>query len=155
MTIAFSVAAPSAQLALEDAPPGTAAVIAQVALFMMVLGIGVPLIFVTSAVAGTSAEIERPLIASWRLAGAAPGQVRAIVLARLLLTALIASVIGALISPLLAQPAVDFLLQVTTIDVPILARSAPHPSLSPLRPFAFSFSSGVFCQHPERPALRR
>ncbi|MDF2047731.1 MULTISPECIES: FtsX-like permease family protein [Microbacterium] len=121
LTVVFSVAGPAGQLALRDAPEGTGAVVAQVALFMMILGIGVPMIFVTSSVAGTSVELDRKLIATWRLAGAAPVHVRLIVLCRLLLVAVVSSAVGAAVSPLLAQPSLDFLLHVTTISVPIAA----------------------------------
>lgn len=127
LTVVFSVAGTAGQLALRDAPEGTGAVVAQVALFMMVLGIGVPMIFVTSAVAGTSIELDRKLIATWRLAGAAPAHVRLIVLSRLLLVAVISSAAGAAMSPPFAQVALDFLLHVTTIDVPIRAQISLAP----------------------------
>ncbi|HEU5222896.1 MAG TPA: FtsX-like permease family protein [Candidatus Lumbricidophila sp.] len=127
LTIVYSVTGQEGQAALREAPEGSGAVVAQIGLFMMVLGIGVPMIFVTSAVAGTSVELDRQLIATWRLAGAAPSHVRLIVLARLLLVALVSSALGTAVSPMLAQPALDFLLQVTTINIPIGAHSSPGP----------------------------
>ncbi|TPX01428.1 FtsX-like permease family protein [Schumannella luteola] len=119
--IVVSAASPEGQEALRAGPPGSQSVVAQIAIFLMALGIGVPTCFVIATVATTALTQERPRLAAWRLAGASPSQVKLIVLGRLICTAIVFAVVGAVLSAPLAQVAIDFLLSVTTVGVPLPA----------------------------------
>lgn len=129
LAVVASVSAPEAQKTLASVP-GSGATIAQIALFMMVLGIGIPTIFVVSGVSATALTQERRTVATWRLAGGGPGQIRVVMIGRLAVVAFIASGVGSLISPPAVGPAIEFLVSVTTFDVTIAPTIGPLPGLA-------------------------
>lgn len=135
--VVASTASPTGQAALRDAPPGSESTVAQIAVFLMILGIGVPTCFVVSAVSNATLTQERSQLASWRLAGASPRQVREVILARLACVAVTSASAGALLAAPLTQTAMDYLLLVTTIRVPIPAEPGMGPGVLGVAVVAF------------------
>lgn len=128
LNIVTSVTTPSVQAALAEIP-GSSSTIAQIALFMMVLGVGVPTVFVVTGVAATAVAQERRTFATWRLAGASPLQVRLVLVGRMLLVAMVSSVLAVTLAPLATGPALTFLVSVTTFDIHIPATTDPESAL--------------------------
>lgn len=108
-------------MTLLSAEPGSQVTLIQIAVFLMILGIGLPTVVVVSGVTTTALGQERSSVASWRLMGATPLQVRSVMLARMLVTALVAGAIGASLAPPAVTTALRFLISVTTFDIEIPA----------------------------------
>lgn len=113
----WSAVTPAGALAIATAPKGTPGALLALSIFLIVLGLGVPIVVCVSLVSSLAVRESQTVYASWRLAGASPVQVKRVVRFRSLLTAVLASATGYVLSLPLLQGATTFLVSSTDIEV--------------------------------------
>ncbi|MGG7465851.1 FtsX-like permease family protein [Plantibacter sp. YIM 135347] len=126
----WSSITPDGARAIAEAPEGTPGALISVSVFLIVLGLGVPIAVCISIVSSLAIRESESVYASWRLAGASPNQVRVAVRMRSMISASVAGICGYLISLPLLQPAVGFLVSSTDIEVDLRVQLGPVPFLA-------------------------
>lgn len=116
LTSVYSV---SGQASLAAAQAGSSAILTQISVFMLLIGIGIPGALVLSGLGAMRVELMRSRFARLRLAGATPGQVARVVIGQAVILSLICGLVGAGLAVPLAQPGIDVLMNVTDIGVSV------------------------------------
>lgn len=125
----WSAVTPSGIAAVQDAPPGTTGALVSVAIVALLLGVGVPTCLSVAMVSALAVKSSQDIYATWRLAGVSPRQVRRAAYQRTIITALLAGIVGYLLSFPFIQSALALFISSTDVPISLSASLGPIPAV--------------------------